>query len=1268
MCKPIVRQICLTVLALACSVSLYAQSVRVTLDMQDAQLKDVIASVEGQTRYLFAADEDVDMNQRVSLRVRDVSLQSALDQLSSRLGLSYSINGSNILLSKKAQQKVRTVSGRITDDAGEPLIGAGVFVDGQPSIGTITDADGFYSLEVPSGAAALRVSYIGMQDAVTPLDGQQSVNVTLREDANILDGVVVTALGIKRAEKAVTYNVQKIDEKVFVTREANMVNSLAGKIAGVQINETAAGAGGETKVVMRGAKSISGNNNALYVLDGIPLPSLSTTKPGDSWSIYAGSGLSGDGMSNINSEDIADMSALVGASAAALYGYKAANGILMLTTRTGEEGFHVSYSNTTTFSSPLMLPARQTEYGAKTGAYSSWGSKLETAPGWNIKDFFQTGYNSAHSVSVSGGTKNSSTYVSAGYTDSKGIIPNNNYNRFNATFHQTADFFNNKLHLSVLGMYIRVNEQNMLSGGLYHNPLVPLYLMSPGDNLHAYTVYERYNAARNFPTQYWSAYEMSMQNPFWTVNRNLFQTRKDRFILGGSLSYDVTDWFNVQARVRTDSNNAIAEQKHHASSNGLFAGKYGRYYYDDQKTMQTYADVLLNFNKSFGENNLFSLNAVLGASIEDYFYRGTSVGGDLLGVPNLFTFANMGTGKAFLKDTFRDQTQSVFATLNVGFKNFLFLEATAREDWASQMAGPKGVTPFFYPSVGASWLITEMFDKKSDIIPYAKIRGSYAEVGNPITRYILNVTYPVVGGTPNLNSWATAPGFQPERTRSWEAGADVRLFKSKLQLSGTYYHSSTFNQVFTPTSTSTSGTGTIYVNAGQVDNRGVELSALFTQDLGQVNWTTNLIWTKNTNKVVKMLDYTNGNEHYVSTRESVGGTSGVTMWLIEGRPVGEMYVAGLQTNPDGTPYVTPSDKGGVMHKAPNDGTPDTMWYAGNVNPEWTGSWRNQFSWKGLNLAFMFTMRKGGVGVSLTEAAMDAYGVTQKTLQGRETGFNFAPSDIFGNARNYYQVSAQDYWQTISGADGQNALGAYYVYDMTNIRLSEVSLGYDIPISKAVKWIEGLTVSLVGRNLAMLYCKAPFDPEQVSSAGNYGAGIDFFMAPSTRNIGFSVKVKFGKKGSDKPAAAAPAYVAPYVAAEPKVIEKVVEKEVVKEVPVEVIREVVVAPKAEVYQEDINFALGKTNLTDEQVFRLGRIFQVLRAYPDATIELIGYADTATGNAKINAELSQKRAESVAARLKAEGIDAGRIVYKAGTGDWDKTASPEANRRVTVRIVNK
>ena len=1004
-----------------------------------------------------------------------------------------------------------TVNGTVTDAAGAPLIGAGVVVEGQPSVGAVTDFDGNYTLTVPEGATHLRYSYIGMVDQLVEIAGQKVINVTLAEDATVLEGVVVTALGIKRAEKAVTYNVQKLDDKVFVTREANMVNSLAGKIAGVQINETAAGAGAETKVVMRGAKSISGNNNALYVLAGIPLPTLSTTKPGDSWSIYAGSGLSGDGMSMINSEDIADMSALVGASAAALYGYKAANGILMLTSRTGEEGFHVSYSNNTTFASPLMLPARQTEYGAKAGSYASWGAKLDTAPSWSVKDFFQTGYNTAHSFSVSAGKEHSTTYFSAGYTDAQGIIPNNDYDRFNATFRHTADFLNDKLHVSVLGMYIRVNEQNMISGGLYHNPLVPLYLMSGSDNLLAYTVYERYDAERNFPTQYWSTSQLSMQNPYWTINRNMFQTQKNRYILGGSVSYDIASWLDVQARVRTDNNASIAEQKHYASSNQLFAGKYGRYYYDDQKTTQTYADVLLNVNKTFGKD-LLSVNAVLGASVEDYFFRGTSLGGDLLGVANLFTFTNLSTGKAQSKDTFRDQTQSVFGTLNLGFKNFLFLEATAREDWASQMAGPDGVKPFFYPSVGASWLITEMFDKKSDFLTYAKLRTSYAEVGNPISRYILNVTYPVVGGVPNLNTWATAPDFQPERTRSWEVGAAVRLFRSKLQLAGTYYHSSTYNQVFTPTTTSTGGSSIFYVNAGQVDNNGVELSAQFNQNLGPVEWTTNLIWTKNVNKVVKMLDYTYGNEHYVSTRESVGGTSAAYMWLIEGRPIGEMYVSGLATNEDGTPYVTPSAKGGVMHKAPNDGTPDTMWYAGNVNPDWTGSWRNQFSWNGLNLAFMFTMRKGGVGVSLTEAAMDGFGVTPKTLIGREEGFNFAPANIYGTTRNYYQVSAQDYWQTIASPTGTEALGAYYVYDMTNIRLAEVSLGYDIPVSKAVKWIEGLNVALVGRNLALLYCKAPFDPEHVSNAGNYGAGIDLFMTPSTRNLGFSVKVTFGQKNN------------------------------------------------------------------------------------------------------------------------------------------------------------
>ena len=1160
----------------------------------------------------------------------------------------------------------KTITGKVTDQNNEPLIGAGVVVEGQSTIGTVTDFDGNYSLTVPEDAAQLRYSYIGMTDQVVDIAGRTVINITLAEDATILEGVVVTALGIKRSEKAVTYNVQKLDEKVFVTREANMVNSLAGKLAGVQINETSAGAGSESKVVMRGAKSIANSNNALYVLDGIPLPSLSTVTPGDSWSIYDGAGLTGDGMAMLNSEDVADMSALVGPSAAALYGYKAANGILMLTSRTGEEGVHVSYSNNTTFSSPFMLPRLQNTYGAKLGQYSSWGTKMNVPQAWSINDFFQTGVNQSHTLALSMGGENYSTYVSAGWNGADGIIPNNKYGRYNITFRQTVDFLGDRMHLSVLGMYIKVNEQNMLAGGLYHNPLVPLYLMSPSDNLYAYSVYERFNPDRNFPTQYWSANELSMQNPFWLVNRNMYNTAKDRFLAGASLSYDITPWLDIQARVRTDYSGTVAEQKFYASSNGLFAGQFGRYYYDDMTTRQTYADVLLNLHKTFGDN-LFQLNGVLGASIEDYFYRGTSVAGDLLGVANLFTFTNMETGKALNKDTFRDQIQSVFGTAQLGFKNMVFLDLTARNDWASALTMADGrVKPIFYPSVGLSAILTDIFGIDSDLLTFAKIRGSYAEVGNPINRFITIPTYSVQGGSPVTNTWTATDDFRPERTKSWEVGADVRLFKSKLQLNATYYNASTYDQVFTPIIPGSSTNSTLYVNAGRIDNHGIEFAGQFTQNIGPVEWQTNLIYTRNINKIVKLLDTEYNGQPIRSTEVAVGGSSGAKFWLTEGGQVGDLYVSGLKTDEHGFIWTSPTGAGVVP--ATHDGTPATMIYAGNTAPVWTGSWRNQLSWNGITASALITARVGGVGVSLTEAALDAYGMSVRSAEARDNGG--VPLNVVGDLDSkqlsLLRTNAQQYYQAISGGNGQDALGAYYVYSMTNVRLAEVSLGWQIPINKLVSWIEALNLSVVGRNLAMIYCKAPFDPEQVSSAGNYGAGIDLFMLPSTRNIGFSAKVTFGGKAKKTAGAEAPAYVAPYV--EPKVVEKIVEKEVVKEIPVEVVKEVVVAPKGSVYQEDINFAIGKSKLTEDEAFKLGRIFQTLEAYPNAKITVTGYADTATGTAEINRRLSAQRVENVSKKLQEAGIPASRISVKVGEGDWDKNASPEANRRVTVSIVNE
>ncbi len=480
--------------------------------------------------------------------------------------------------------------------------------------------------------------------------------------------------------------------------------------------------------------------------------------------------------------------------------------------------------------------------------------------------------------------------------------------------------------------------------------------------------------------------------------------------------------------------------------------------------------------------------------MEDYRYRAELISGDLLGVPNLFTFANMNTNKGFAKTTYNDQTQAIFATAQVGYKNMVFLDGTFRADWNSALVNT-GEMPTCYGSTGLSAILTDIFNIKSNWFSYAKLRGSYAEVGNPVMRFITIPTRYVTDGQPSKNTYGISDDFKAERTRSYEFGADVRLWQGKLNLSATYYHSMTYNQVFTPELPASFKYDTYYVNSGRVDNKGVELSVGLRQNIGPVEWTSDVIYSRNKNKIVEMLDATIDGQRFQSDQLSVGGTSGVQMWLTKGRSIGDIYVRGLKTDEHGFIWVSPT--GSTVVPADVSGGLESMIYAGNINPSWTGSWRNEFSWNGLSLGFMFTARVGGVGVSLTEATLDSFGMSQRTADARDMG---------GALVNGQLLPAQSYYETIGG-NGLDALGAYYTYSMTNIRLGELTVGYDIPVEKWQKVIKKLNVSFVGRNLAMLYCKAPFDPESVSGAGNYSAGIDYFMMPSTRNLGFSVKVTF-----------------------------------------------------------------------------------------------------------------------------------------------------------------
>lgn len=986
------------------------------------------------------------------------------------------------------QQTAGTIQGIVKDINNEPLIGVNIIIEGT-SAGTITDIDGNFSLKAKKGDV-LVVSYTGYTTQKVTVKDNLSMTIVLKEDLTELNEVVVTALGIKKETKALTYNVQEIKAAELVTvKDANFMNALAGKIAGVTINTSSSGVGGGTRVVMRGTKSISGNNNALYVVDGIPLPQLSTEQPSD---LYTGMGQSGDGISTLNPDDIESMSVLSGAAAAALYGSDAANGVVMITTKKGKaEKISVSVSNSTTFSSPFILPEFQNTYGSEVGEYASWGQKLAIPTDYDPADFFQTGYNVNNSVSLSTGTETNQTYFSASTVNARGIIHNNDLDRYNISFRNSTSMLNNKLNMDLSFMYMKVDEQNMLAQGQYFNPLVPVYLFPRGDDMAKYETYERYNASRNFKTQYWPYGDqgMMMQNPYWITERDKFNNKKNRSLMSIGFKYDINDWMNVSVRAKYDGADEVRTKKYYASTLRLFAGSAtGAYYKDEVKTEQIYADAMLNINKYIGD---FSITATLGTSIRDTKYDFSSLGGPLQSVPNLFTYSNLNMNAARVEQNgYHDQTQAIFATAQVGYKSMVYLDVTGRNDWVSALAGTNSKS-IMYPSVGVSAVLTELLPIKSEALSFLKARFSYSEVGNAPQRFIPIQTYKVQGGYPQTTTYLTDKNLKPERTKSYEVGLTGKFFGNKINLDLTLYKSSTYNQLFSPTLPTTSGYSTYFVNAGRVDNKGIELTLGLNQDLGPVKWNSNLTYSINRNKIKQLLPET---ETPLGTKVSMsemnmGGTDGYRMILKEGGSMGDIYVNTLKVDEHGYIIVDL-----ISQKVTAD--PNNFVKAGNANPNYTLGWRNNFEWKGLNLGFVINGRFGGVGVSATQAKMDAYGVSKASADARDKG---------GALVNGERIPAKDYYQVVGG--GNSGIGSMYVYDATNIRLAELSLGYNLPVNKWVKWIREANVSVIGRNLLMFYNKAPFDPELTASTGTYFQGIDYFMQPSLRNIGFSVNLKF-----------------------------------------------------------------------------------------------------------------------------------------------------------------
>ena len=1072
----------------------YAQRMRIAISMSNVSVEQVLNKIEETSDYVFLYnDETIQKSRIVSVRSKSGKITDILDDIFKGTDISYTVIDKQIILSKsnKVNQTAKAIQikGTVKDALGEPLIGVSVLVKGT-SNGTVTDLDGRFSLNVSVGDI-LEFSYVGYAAQSVTVKNATPLDIVLSEDAQALDEVVVTALGIKREAKALTYNVQEIKAAgITKVKDANFVNSLSGKIAGVTINQSSSGTGGSSRVVMRGTKSLFGENNALYVLDGIPMQGL-RTKQSDNFyeSVEVADG---DGISNINPEDIESMSVLTGASAAALYGNRGANGVILITTKKGAIGKpRISYSNSTSFSRPFVTPEFQNTYGRKEGEFKSWGDKLEKPSTYNPLDFFQTGFNTMNSIAVSTGTETNQTHISFGAVNSEGIIDNNKYNRYNFTFRNSWDIVKNVLSMDMGLFYIKQNNQNSNGQGMYYNPLVPIYLFPPSDDINKYAVYERYDADRNFKTQYWPYGDqgLGMQNPYWIINRNMFNTDRDRYIISLSMKWNITNWLNIIGRARIDNAYTDFERKLYASTDGLFAKSQGNYMNQEDKNTSTYLDFLVNVDKKFGENYHLLVN--LGGSFYDEKYKSDTFEGNLVGVPNFFHPSNIpSTESNYNKSELHTQTQSIYGKAEIGYRNFLYADVTGRIDWFSTLVGTSKEY-VCYPSAGLSVILSEILPLPEKIISFWKIRGSYAQVGNPPSAYLPYATVALENGNATSANFTPASHLKPEMTKAFEFGMDLRLFQNKLNIAATYYNSNTYNQLFKYELPPSTGYAFAYENAGKVNNWGIELSVGFNQDLGPVQWNSNLIYSMNRNEIKELLpeyvtDRTTGMTVKSPTEFSVATADSYRMILKKGGSMSDIYATKLKQDLHGNILIT---NGGVSAEE------NTFIKVGSAAPKYNLGFRNSFSWKGLELDFLIDARVGGEVISATQALMDQFGVSQQTADAR---------DNKGVVVNKGKLDAEQYYGTV--ASGKTGLLAHYVYSATNVRLREMSLSYMLPS----KWFGeklNISLSLTGHNLLMFYNKAPFDPELTANTGTYYQGFDYFMPPSLRSFGFGVKVNF-----------------------------------------------------------------------------------------------------------------------------------------------------------------
>lgn len=991
-----------------------------------------------------------------------------------------------------------TVRGRVTDANDKALPGVNIFLKGT-SVGTVSDIDGNYSLSTPE-EGTLVFSFIGFATQEVPINSRRIINVALQEDLISLDKVVVTALGIKQQSKSLTYATQtvKAKEMTDVRDPNNFLNAFQGKIASALITQSTGGVGTNASIILRGNRSIQGSNNALIVIDGVPNLGGST--------------------SQINPDDIESITVLRGASAGALYGSEAGNGVIVITTKTGAKNdIIVNINSGIVVNSAIGLPKLQNTYGQGSGGVidpnsgTSWGAKMEgqaytnykgnpdtySAQPDNINDFFNSGVSLNNSISVSGGTEKIQNYFSYTNTSTKGIVPTNNLNSHNVNLRLTTQI-SKRLSIDAKVTYFKQNLENRTNSS--NNPVIRAYQIGRNIRLSDVKDYQVMDENGVPASAFWpSTDNLSYQNPYWTLNGNQIEENTDRATGYLKAKYQITDWLNVTGNATLDRS---FRRDDHRVMHGVYfnpAREGGTYEVFNNLSNQEWFDLIFDGTNKIAEN--LKINYQAGAIYRDNTYDQDAAIASGLNVANKFS-VNFASSSILKSSSTQIQTQSVFGQFNLSYKDAIFFNGSLRNDWSSLLPPPHS---FQYYSLGTSAVLSDLITLPKSI-SFLKTSINYAEVGNGGKFGLLSTTYNYRPGAGNgyltRSSILPFPGLKPEIVKNLEFGTEIRLLDNRFRFSFTYYQSNSFNQLLNVSLPKATGFSSKYINAGNIRNRGIELVLGATPiDGWDFNWNVDFNLGINRNKVLELAD--DLKVIYLGGRYS----SFNAIQVKEGGEYGDLTTNYWAKNDNGDRLVTSdglpifSDQRGELGKV-----------IGNFNPDAILGLTNNFNYKQFSLRILVDGRIGGVVLSQLDQDRVFDGVPEYTTQYRDGGWNLGGVDVNGEPVSA-TISAQDFWQRVSSK--RQGVGEFFTYDATNFRVREVSLGYAVPLSSNF-FIKSARVSLVARNLFWLYRgstlldipglgkrKMWFDPDYASG----GIQSSFGHTPSTRTIGFNLNLSF-----------------------------------------------------------------------------------------------------------------------------------------------------------------